>query len=97
MIIFRINTTISQVVSEDHKILVELACATALAPSYKPDLFHRLVPTTHEPATVVIVVCGVKTSLAELKQFKTIVDADIALGGEWDVTCNGEGFRVSKA
>ena len=92
------NCAVYHCETDDHKILVELACAATLAPAYKPSLFHRLVPPTGTPPTVVLVVCGgFKVSLADLEEYKSRVEAEIAAGGEWEVSLNGESFTVPKA
>ncbi|KAL7283207.1 hypothetical protein ACG7TL_002634 [Trametes sanguinea] len=86
--------------AEDHKTLVELACAATIAPAYKPTIFHKLVPEarSNKRGNVVLVVCGgFKISLDDLEDYKRIVAADIAEAGDWDVAYNGEMLTVSKA
>ncbi|KAI1790802.1 tryptophan synthase beta subunit-like PLP-dependent enzyme [Ganoderma leucocontextum] len=85
------QTTLS--FAEDHKIMVELACAATLSPVYKPSLFRKVVPQTDKRATVVFIVCGVKVSLAELEEYRGIVASEIA-GMGWNVAYNGENFTV---
>ncbi len=81
--------------AEDHKILVELACAATLSPAYSPALFRKLVPQTDKRATVVFVVCGgFKISLADLEEYKGIVASDVATGKGWDIVYNGDNFTV---
>ncbi|TBU32290.1 tryptophan synthase beta subunit-like PLP-dependent enzyme [Dichomitus squalens] len=83
--------------AEDHKILAELACATTLAPAYKPTLFRKLVPESEKRTTVVFIVCGgFKISLADLEEYKNIVASEIAAAKEWDVAHNGETFSVPR-
>ncbi|PCH38355.1 tryptophan synthase beta subunit-like PLP-dependent enzyme [Wolfiporia cocos MD-104 SS10] len=83
--------------ADDHKIMVELACSTTLTPAYRPSLFNKLVPPLGAERTVVFVVCGgFKISLKELEEYRQIVEADAARGGEWDVLCNGERWSVNK-
>ncbi|RPD65899.1 tryptophan synthase beta subunit-like PLP-dependent enzyme [Lentinus tigrinus ALCF2SS1-7] len=83
--------------TDDHKTLVELACAATLVPAYNPSLFRELVPQTDKPATVVFIVCGgFKVSLKDLKEYERIVEADIAAGGEWDVALNGQSIKIPK-
>ncbi|OSD02844.1 tryptophan synthase beta subunit-like PLP-dependent enzyme [Trametes coccinea BRFM310] len=86
--------------AEDHKALVELACAATIAPAYKPTIFHKLVPEarSNKRGNVVLVVCGgFKISLDDLEDYKRIVAADIAEAGDWEVAYNGEMLTVSKA
>ncbi|KAI0362690.1 tryptophan synthase beta subunit-like PLP-dependent enzyme [Trametes cingulata] len=87
--------------AEDHKMLLELACASTVSLAYKPSIFSKLVPPSGVdggPATVVLIVCGgFKVSLRDLEEYKRIVEADVEAGGDWDVACNGEVFTVSKA
>ena len=81
--------------AEDHKILVELACAVTLVPAYKPTLFRRLVPQSGEKTVVVFVVCGgFKISLEDLEEYKNIVASEGAAKTGWDVAYNGETFSV---
>ncbi|TFK91219.1 tryptophan synthase beta subunit-like PLP-dependent enzyme [Polyporus arcularius HHB13444] len=84
--------------AEDHKTLVELACAVTLTPAYNPTLFRALVPPSDKPATVVFVLCGgFKISLQDLKEYERIVEAELAAGGEWDIALNGQKFTIPKA
>ncbi|KAI0720836.1 tryptophan synthase beta subunit-like PLP-dependent enzyme [Cerioporus squamosus] len=83
--------------AEDHKTLVELACAVTLTPAYNPTLFRALVPPSDKPATVVFVLCGgFKISLQDLKEYESIVETELAAGGEWDVALNGQKLAVPK-
>lgn len=83
---------------DEHKLLVELACATTLAPAYSPALLDKLVPP--QPSirrTVVFIVCGgFKVSLDELAEYRTILDAQESSRREWEVLCNGEQWRIEK-
>ncbi|KAJ8455336.1 hypothetical protein ONZ51_g12504 [Trametes cubensis] len=86
--------------AEDHKTLVELACSATIAPAYKPSLFSKLVPESrsNKPATVVLVVCGgFKISLDDLEEYRRIVAADLAEGGDWEVAYNGKLLATAKA
>ncbi|GJE86837.1 tryptophan synthase beta subunit-like PLP-dependent enzyme [Phanerochaete sordida] len=83
--------------ADEHKVMVELACATTLAPAYNKELFDKLVPPRADGArrTVIFIVCGgFKTSVADLIEFKQISAADPAPA--WDVWCNGEKWSVPK-
>ena len=81
--------------TEDHKILVELACAATLSPAYNPTLFRKLVPQTEKRTMVVFIVCGgFKISLADLEEYKGIVASEAAAGKGWDIAYNGERFTV---
>ena len=84
--------------AEDHKILVELACAATLSPAYNPTLFRKLVPQTDKRATVVFIVCGgFKISLEELAEYRTILEGDEKSKADWDVACNGEEWKIAKS
>ncbi|KAI0637207.1 tryptophan synthase beta subunit-like PLP-dependent enzyme [Trametes polyzona] len=86
--------------AEDHKTMVELACSVTIAPAYKPSLFKRLIPesTPSKPANIVLIVCGgFKVSLDDLEEYRKIVAAELAAGGDWEVAYNGERFGTSKA
>ncbi|PIL23788.1 hypothetical protein GSI_13538 [Ganoderma sinense ZZ0214-1] len=80
--------------AEEHKTLVELACAATLSPAYNLALFRKVVPESNETATVVFIVCGVKVSLAELEEYRGIVAPEVAAGMGWTVACNGENFTI---
>ncbi|KAI0693711.1 tryptophan synthase beta subunit-like PLP-dependent enzyme [Cytidiella melzeri] len=84
--------------ADDHKILVELACATTLTSAYSPGLFDRLVPS--QPAmkrTVVFIVCGgFKVSLRELGGYRTILEGEVKANPEWQVSCNGQKWSFPK-
>lgn len=80
--------------------MVELACGAAIAPAYKPSIFHRLVPrsTPDKPVNVVLIVCGgFKISLDDVEEYRRIVQAEVSADGTWDVAVNGETFTTSKA
>ena len=81
--------------TEDHKMLAELACAATLSPAYNPTLFRKLIPQTDKRTTVVFIVCGgFKISLAELDEYKAKVASEVAAGKGWDIAYNGENFVV---
>lgn len=90
--------------ADDHRMLVELACSTALAPAYKPAFFDKVVPIKQaSPAdgkgTVVFIVCGgFKVSLDDAAEYRRIVDQDKESRGQvWDVFCDdGKPFQVVK-
>ena len=87
----------SPAIAEDHKTLVELACAVTLAPAYKPTLFRKVVPQKDDAPTVVFIVCGgFKISLEEMETYKQIVAGELAGSADWDVACNGEHLTVSR-
>lgn len=85
---------------DDHKLLVELACSTTLAPAYKPALFDKLVPikSANERRTVIFVVCGgFKISLDDAVEYRKLVNEDVNKGGCWKVLCDGgEVLEVEK-
>lgn len=80
--------------AEDHKILVELACAATLSPAHSSTLFRKVVPEAKEQTTVVFIVCGVKVSLSDLEEYRGIVAPEVAAGMGWKVACNGENFTI---
>ncbi|KAG6869025.1 hypothetical protein C0993_005684 [Termitomyces sp. T159_Od127] len=86
--------------ADDHKLLVELACATALTPAYKPAFFDRLVPpkASGDTRTVVFIVCGgFKISLDDAAEYKRLAEEDRARGGFWNVLMDdGSTFGVDK-
>ncbi|KAK0503029.1 tryptophan synthase beta subunit-like PLP-dependent enzyme [Armillaria luteobubalina] len=82
----------------DHKLLVELACATTLTPAYSPALFDRLVPgpaSLEQERTVIFVVCGgFKVSNDDIEFYKASIEQN-ATG--WEVSINeGEKLIVEK-
>lgn len=84
---------------DDHKMLVELACAATLCPAYKPTLFDHLVPPiTNDDRVVVFIVCGgFRISLNDLVEYESIVKKELSSGSDgWDVVCNGEKVQVPK-
>lgn len=88
--------------ADEHKILVELACAATLAPAFKAPLFNDLVQPhagqAPEDRTVVFIVCGgFKISLAELEVYRKDTAAEVAAGGVWDILSDqGKVITVEK-
>lgn len=83
--------------TDDHKILVELACSTALAAGYTAELFHRLVevnPEQESRLVVFVVDGGFKISISELLEYEKLVGADT--GRMWNVLCDGEQWFFDK-
>ncbi|KAH8833574.1 tryptophan synthase beta subunit-like PLP-dependent enzyme [Flagelloscypha sp. PMI_526] len=64
---------------EDHKILVEPSCSTALCPAYSQSLFNKVVPGTEGPSRkVVFIVCGgFKVTFEDLVRWKKVVTEDM--------------------
>lgn len=67
---------------DEHKLLVELACSTALSPAYTPSLFNKILsvtsdsPNSGKDRTIIFIVCGGnKISLAELAAYKAALEA----------------------
>ncbi|KAM5539099.1 hypothetical protein V8D89_007322 [Ganoderma adspersum] len=79
---------------EDHKILVELACAATLSPAHSPTLFRKVVPETKQRTTVIFIMCGVKVSLSDLEEYRGIVAPEVAARMGWTVACNGENLTI---
>ncbi|OCH95647.1 tryptophan synthase beta subunit-like PLP-dependent enzyme [Obba rivulosa] len=85
--------------ADEHKVLVELACATTLAPAYwgSQEHFDKLVPPREDGRrrTVVFEVCGgFKISLAEMEKHQKEVEAEVQTGEAWRVLCNGEQWSI---
>lgn len=75
--------------SEDHKMLVELACGATLALAYSPSLLRTALPSLPQDALIVFIVCGgFKISLAEVAEYSAIQ------GNKWEVACDGEKATV---
>lgn len=82
--------------AEDHKFLVELACATTLTPGYNLRLFDKLIPKVEggEKRTVLFIVCGgFKVSLDDMAEYRRLADVP---GDVWEILCNGEHVRIEK-
>ncbi|KAL1742798.1 tryptophan synthase beta subunit-like PLP-dependent enzyme [Schizophyllum fasciatum] len=88
--------------ADEHKMLVELACAVTLTAAYNATLFNELVPVKSGQAaadrTVVFVVCGgFKVSLEEVERYRQEVAADLKAGGVWDVLSDqGKVTKIEK-
>ncbi|THH10834.1 hypothetical protein EW145_g1054 [Phellinidium pouzarii] len=89
--------------AEDHKIIVELACATTLTPAYHPSFFNHLLESqgrridmsVNRRKTVVFIVCGgVKISLEELMEYKVVVNDALKESQEWEIFCDGERWHI---
>ena len=77
--------------------MVELACATTLAPAYSKELFDKLVPQkpSGEPRNILFIVCGgFKISVAELMEYSEIAAAEQSPA--WEILCNGERWEIAK-
>jgi len=94
--------------ADDHKLLVELACSTALTPAYFPSLFSNIFRTS-QPKNVVFIVCGgFGVSLNDLEFYKQTVkgpqaediDEDARWGtvseGRWIAYCDSEKWYIPK-
>lgn len=91
---------------DDHKMLVELACATTLAPLYAPTLASHLFPPTptslasqeeNEDKAIVFIFCGgFKISNDEMAEYSRIVADDVVKGGSWKVCVDERTFEVRK-
>ncbi|PPR04962.1 hypothetical protein CVT24_010420 [Panaeolus cyanescens] len=75
--------------TDDHKLLVELACATTLVPAYHPSLFERLVPVkdgSSEKRTIVFIVCGgFKIDLETASEYKRLLNEAPKGSDAWSV------------
>jgi L-serine/L-threonine ammonia-lyase len=96
--------TIRRYIADEHKMLVELACSTTLAPAYSEATFSKIMRAagvisgdeSMQGKTVVFVVCGgVKISSEEIDEYQSIVESvTSAAGYEWTVRCEGEEWKV---
>ncbi|KAF9036707.1 tryptophan synthase beta subunit-like PLP-dependent enzyme [Panaeolus papilionaceus] len=85
--------------TDDHKTLVELACATTLVPGYHPSLFNKLVPPKEgstEKRTVVFIVCGgFKIDLQTANEYKRLLDEVPKNSDVWSVKYDdGKPFQL---
>ncbi|PFH52384.1 hypothetical protein AMATHDRAFT_189529 [Amanita thiersii Skay4041] len=74
--------------ADDHKLLVELACSTTLAPAYKSLLFNKLVPGNEDKQRVVVfIICGgFKIAATDLIAFRKYMDESTSK--IWSVNCD---------
>lgn len=85
--------------SGDHKLLVELACATTLTAAYNVPLFDKVAVdnvVARGDMVVVFIVCGgFKVSLKELADYEETIERSIAEKGPegWKVVI-GDGDEV---
>jgi L-serine/L-threonine ammonia-lyase len=69
--------TLANTALDDHKLLVELACATALAPSYSLKFVSAFAPIIERKKIIVFVVCGgFKTTVNDLIDYEEILRKD---------------------
>ncbi|KAG9318393.1 tryptophan synthase beta subunit-like PLP-dependent enzyme [Chiua virens] len=89
---------------DEHKFLLELACATTMSPAYSYDLFWRILDSTSKLSAeekrkknVIFIVCGgVKVTFDELSEYDPILDRAAEAEREWKVICNGTEICVPK-
>ena len=84
--------------ADEHKMLVELACATTMVPAYFPPLFERLVPrqSGRRPVVVFVVCGGFKIALEDIAEYQTLLAESLASKpGSHEVFCNGEQWGVA--
>ncbi|KAJ7694133.1 tryptophan synthase beta subunit-like PLP-dependent enzyme [Mycena rosella] len=80
--------------SDDHKMLVELACSTTLVAAYKRELFDHVVPPTGADRPSLFIVCGgFKVSLNDMLEYKTLV---AACSDSLEVYCDGQAVQITK-
>ncbi|KIY51121.1 tryptophan synthase beta subunit-like PLP-dependent enzyme [Fistulina hepatica ATCC 64428] len=77
--------------ADDHKIMVELACAATLSLAYKPSLVNALVPvvegkdSTHR--NIVFIICGgFKVTVDEMIEYRRLLMEDMQRGNTWNVS-----------
>lgn len=98
---FRLHFTIESATKldpDDHKMLVELACSTTLAPLYSPTLVsHLFPPSSTETDALIFIVCGgFKVSNVEMAEYGRIVAENVAKGGSWQVRIDQQTLGVLK-
>ena len=86
---------------DEHKVLTELACATALTPAYEPGLMDHLweaIPAENGLRNAVFILSGgFNVSLAEMDEYREILRRDIEAGEtSWECFCNGIPVNVKK-
>jgi len=96
------NAIINVRLSDEHKVLTELACAAALTPAYEPELMVRLgdfIPAENGLRNAVFILCGgFNVNLAEMDEFRETLRRDLEAGNtSWEYFCNGIQVTVEKA
>ncbi|KAI6038983.1 tryptophan synthase beta subunit-like PLP-dependent enzyme [Pisolithus marmoratus] len=94
----------AQLFTDDHKMLVELACSTTISAAYNHEFFWRILdpesalsPEEKRKKTVVFVVCGgINISYSEVASYTDILEEAAAREHSWRIVCNGAEFHVSK-
>ncbi|KAI6028313.1 tryptophan synthase beta subunit-like PLP-dependent enzyme [Pisolithus orientalis] len=94
----------AQLLANDHKMLVELACATTISAAYNHEFFWRLLdpesalsPEEKRKKTVVFVVCGgINICYDEAASYTGILKEAAAHEDTWRIICNGTEFHVNK-
>ncbi|KAH7915997.1 tryptophan synthase beta subunit-like PLP-dependent enzyme [Hygrophoropsis aurantiaca] len=86
---------------EDHKLIIELACAATLTAAYNRELFSHLVesgqPRQKTAKTIVFIVCGgIKVSFNELMEHHDLLKGIAESDEGWPISYNGQAFNVSK-
>lgn len=95
----------AQLFADDHKMLIELACATTISAAYNYEFFWRLLdpelalpPEEKRKKRVVFVVCGgINISYGEVTSYTDILEEAATLEHGWRIVCNGTEFHVSKS
>lgn len=94
----------AQLFADDHKMLVELACATTMSAAYNYEFFWHILdpelalsPEEKQKKTVVFVVCGgINISYDELTSYTDTLEEAATREHSWRIVCNGTEFNVSK-
>ena len=90
--------------ADEHKLLVELACSTTLAAAYNRSLISNILRAagvanpdgTLAEKNVVFIVCGgVKISLEDMVEYRSVVEKAMSSADfMWEVRCDGNGWKI---
>lgn len=88
-----VSSNTKQLISDEHKVLVELACSTTLSMAFKPQLLDTMVPPRldRRKRNVVFIVCGgFKIDLKAMAEYEKEIQAEIERNpaGHWNVVYN---------
>ncbi|KAG6334008.1 hypothetical protein ID866_5091 [Astraeus odoratus] len=94
----------AQLFTNDHKMLIELACATTISPAYNYDFFWRLLDPASvlsskdkKTKTVIFVVCGgINVTYDEIAGYTETIREAGDNKQNWPIICNGTEFHVCK-
>lgn len=87
--------------TDEHKMLIELACATTLSVAYDPDVFWRILdpestlsPEEKRKKTVVFIACGgFNVTNSEIGSYQDLLEK---AENDWEILCNGARIHYTK-